>query len=100
MTSLDLDAISAEFLNQCGPCDFAVAGLCSCSDHDFRPAMLALGREVERLRTTLAAVAAVHQQHEGRCVECLDFCDCPDRHTCEHGNVEWPCATAKAGGFA
>jgi hypothetical protein len=51
MTALNLEAISAEFLNQCGPCDFGIDSTgCNCSKRDFRPAMLDLVREVERLR--------------------------------------------------
>jgi hypothetical protein len=48
---LDLTAITSEFLQQCGPHDFGVdnAG-CNCPTRDYRPVMLDLVREVERLR--------------------------------------------------
>lgn len=57
MTALNLEAISAEFLNECGPCDFAIGSACTCSDRDFRPTMLALVREVERLRASMFGTA-------------------------------------------
>jgi hypothetical protein len=50
MTALDLEAISAEFLNQCGSCDAGVSVICTCAGLDHRSTMLALVREVERLR--------------------------------------------------
>lgn len=53
MTTLDLDAISAEFLTQCGSCDGPGNTFCTCTYRDYRPAMLALVREVERYRDTL-----------------------------------------------
>lgn len=50
MSALDLDAISREWLNQCGPHDFGVttAG-CACPDGDPRPVISRLVTEVERL---------------------------------------------------
>lgn len=54
---LDLDAIAAEFLNQCPPCDFGLLKPCSCAGRDYRPTMLALVREVERLRAEMADIA-------------------------------------------
>ncbi len=48
--SLDLTAISDEFLNQCGSCDFGLPAACECPKRDHRSAMLDLVREVERLR--------------------------------------------------
>lgn len=48
----------------------------------------------------VAAVARVHRQFEGRCVECVEWCECANRDNCTHGNVPWPCLTAKVGGFA
>jgi hypothetical protein len=39
------------FLQQCGPCDYGLVEMsCSCAGGDYRPAMIALVREVERLR--------------------------------------------------
>ena len=46
---LDLDAVEAEFLRQCGGCDAGLMVGCTCSQRDFRPTMLALVAEVRRL---------------------------------------------------
>lgn len=53
VTALDLKAIEDEFLNQCGSCDVGLLTSCTCSQRDYRPTMLALVREVERLRTAM-----------------------------------------------
>lgn len=48
-----------------------------------------------------AALADLHHEHEGRCVHCVEWCDCLDRNPnatfadCTHGNVAWPCPTAR-----
>jgi len=55
--TVDLKAIGDEFLNQCGPCDFGLPASCTCSKRDYRPAMLELVREVERLRAVMVDVA-------------------------------------------
>ena len=47
--ALDLDAVEAEFLRQCGGCDAGLMMGCTCSQRDFRPTMLALVAEVRRL---------------------------------------------------
>lgn len=52
------------------------------------------------LTTMRAALAAIHQRREGCCTECVEWCNCPDKNVCTHGNVPWPCRTAVAGGFA
>lgn len=57
MTALDLEAITAEFLNQCGSCDGPGNTSCTCTTRDYRPTMLALVREVERYRETLEDLA-------------------------------------------
>lgn len=57
MTALDLEAISAEFLRQCGSCDAGVSVICTCVGRDYRPTMLDLLREVERFRETLEDLA-------------------------------------------
>ncbi|WP_433731130.1 hypothetical protein ACQP2Y_21895 [Actinoplanes sp. CA-051413] len=54
---LDLDAISAEFLTQCGSCDAGVSVICTCAGRDYRPTMITLVREVERYRDTLEDLA-------------------------------------------
>jgi hypothetical protein len=38
------------FLNQCGSCDAGLPMNCTCPEGDYRPVMLDLVREVERLR--------------------------------------------------
>jgi hypothetical protein len=41
---LDLEAISEKWLNQCGPCDYGMP------EYGYRPVIMSLVREVERLR--------------------------------------------------
>ncbi len=60
----DLDAISTEFLNQSGPCDFAMPGPCECSKRDYRPPMSELVREVSRLRSLEAVYRDVFGELE------------------------------------
>ena len=52
--ALDLDAIEAEFLRECGVCDAGLPMQCSCAQCDFRPTMLALVAEVRRLTVEAA----------------------------------------------
>ncbi len=52
--TLDLDAVEAEFLRQCGGCDAGLMVGCTCSQRDFRPTMLALVAEVRRLTAEAA----------------------------------------------
>lgn len=47
---IDLNAVIAEFLNQCGSCDAGLSMSCTCPTRDYRPTMLALVREIEDLR--------------------------------------------------
>lgn len=68
-TTLDLDAISAEFLNQCGICDLGVGSPCTCSSRDYRPTMLALVREVERLRNTMLGMADGFESYAATCAD-------------------------------
>ena len=56
--ALDLDAVEAEFLRQCGGCDAGLMVGCTCSQRDFRPTMLALVAEVRRLIESRSTVAA------------------------------------------
>lgn len=51
MPDLDLEAIKRTWLNQCGPCDYGMPE-CGCThpQEDYRPVILSLVREVERLR--------------------------------------------------
>jgi len=47
----DLEAIKAEWLNQCGPCDYGMPEYgCTHPSGDYRPVMLSLVEEIERLR--------------------------------------------------
>jgi hypothetical protein len=47
-------------------------------------------------------IRAIHQEFEGRCSHCVEWCDCLDRDPdarvadCAHGNVDWPCPTIQA----
>ncbi|BAL87361.1 hypothetical protein AMIS_21410 [Actinoplanes missouriensis 431] len=52
--SLDLNAISAEFLTVCCSCDLGVPSACVCTERDYRPVMLELVQEIERLRAVMA----------------------------------------------
>jgi hypothetical protein len=52
-TPIDLASIKSEFLELCGPCDAGIPGRCTCPG-DYRPTMLALVTEVERLRAEVA----------------------------------------------
>lgn len=54
MTDDTLDR-ALPFLNQCGSCDAGLPMDCTCPQGDYRPVMLDLVREVERLRTSLQA---------------------------------------------
>jgi hypothetical protein len=49
---------AAPFLNQCPSCDAGLLNACTCPQVDFRPVMLDLVHEVERLRTR-----GMHQIH-------------------------------------
>lgn len=55
---LDLDAVEAEFLRQCGGCDAGLMVGCTCSQRDFRPTMLALVAEVRRLTSHADGLSA------------------------------------------
>jgi hypothetical protein len=58
---LDLEAITEKWLQVCGPCDAGLAGHCAHPDEDYRPAMLSLVREVERLRNDVVARDLLNQ---------------------------------------
>lgn len=54
---LNLEAITAEWLNQCGPCDYGMPEYgCTHPGGDYRPVMLELVREVERLSEAMSSV--------------------------------------------
>lgn len=50
MTELDIEAIAAEHLKQCGPCDYGLPMACQCPTGDPRSAISRLIDEVKRLR--------------------------------------------------
>jgi hypothetical protein len=53
---LDLDAISAKWLTQCGPCDAGLPTACTCPGEDPRPVILELVRELEVLSAAMSSV--------------------------------------------
>lgn len=61
----DLLKRAEPFLNQCGSCDAGLLASCTCPQTDYRPVMLDLVREVERLRKVASAYRhAAIDQHE------------------------------------
>jgi hypothetical protein len=52
---VDLAAIEAEFLVECGPCDYGLPMGCNCPERDYRSTMLDLVEEVRLLRQALVA---------------------------------------------
>lgn len=60
---IDLDAVAAKWLQQCGYCDAGI-GECAHPEDDYRPVMLSLVREIERLRRELAeSRSLIDQMH-------------------------------------
>lgn len=48
---LDLEAIQEKWLKQCGPCDLGMPEYgCTHPTEDYRPVMMSLVEEIERLR--------------------------------------------------
>lgn len=56
----------------------------------------ALIEERDRLREAVKRVRELHQEFDGRCTACCEFCDCLDKDPCTHGNLPWPCPTIQA----
>lgn len=58
--------------------------------------------ELEAARFVGATLREIHHEHGGRCMHCVEWCDCLDHDDaarvadCAHGNVAWPCLTIKA----
>jgi hypothetical protein len=66
--------------------------------------------ELKRAQAVVEAVRALHTEFDGRCSECVEYCDCLDRvkelgddvevavsaRMCPHGNKSWPCPTIEA----
>jgi hypothetical protein len=66
----DLLKRAEPFLSQCGTCDVGLPYACNCPTGDFRPVMLDLVREVERLRSLVGEPCAhgfYRFQHCGPC---------------------------------
>jgi cellulase/cellobiase CelA1 len=60
----DLLKRAEPFLTRCASCDGKLPRACPCSTGDFRPVMLALAREVERLRKVAwTYLRAMNDQH-------------------------------------
>lgn len=59
---LDLDAIRAEYLVQCGPHDYGLPMTCNCPTGEPRAAIMQLCIEVERLRAELDQAQAEIQE--------------------------------------
>src|SRR5262245_5944241 len=60
-------------------------------------------RERDVANAIVARVRTLHTEHEGRCTECVEWCDChghrgilDDPVESTHGNVPWPCPTVVA----
>lgn len=83
----DLLKRAEPFLTQCGSCDYGLHVPCTCPKPDYRPVMLDLVREVERLRKvawtylrTMNDQHAVFSHYLDGCEECqtaAEECD-PD----------------------
>lgn len=61
MTTEDILKRAAPFLTQCGNCDASLPQSCTCPQDDYRPVMLDLVREVERLRAMQPKAMHVHR---------------------------------------
>lgn len=64
----DVLARAQPFLNQCPSCDAGLPSGCTCPQGDYRPVMLDLVREVERLRARVAAPIVVSLPVERRLI--------------------------------
>lgn len=56
---VDIDAVKEKWLGMCGPCDGGLPTSCTHPDEDYRPTMLLLVNEIERLRGLLNREAAL-----------------------------------------
>lgn len=60
-----------------------------------------LVQEIDPLLRQRTAVMEIHTEFGGRCTHCVERCNCleldPEANIndCPHGNVAWPCPTAK-----
>lgn len=65
------------------------------AESDLAEMTLKLARiELRSARQTEQQLRALHEEFEGRCTHCVEYCDCdPKSDDCTHGNVESPCRT-------
>lgn len=54
-----------------------------------------LALRVNQLERQRDEALKLHVEFEGRCTHCCEFCDCLDKDPCTHGNLPWPCPTAR-----
>lgn len=58
-------------------------------------------RPLSDQHVALKSVVELHHDFDGRCVSCIEFCDCIERDDearvadCTHGNVPYPCMTIR-----
>jgi hypothetical protein len=90
----DLLKRAEPFLGQCPTCDAGLPTSCTCRVN-YRPVMLDLVREVERLRAVLEEIRHLHTDSPaGVCPSCADL-------NAELGGdplVDYPCPTLRAMG--
>lgn len=73
--------------------------LAQCDQEAHNEAVMNMWSMIKVFRAQVAAVVALHTEFEGRCTECVEWCDCLDKDPtaslgdCPHGNEEWPCNT-------
>jgi hypothetical protein len=63
VNELDLQAIREKWLNVCPSCDAGLPGQCTHPDEDYRPTMLSLVNEVERLHTWAGLMSLLDDEH-------------------------------------
>lgn len=74
--ALDLEAINEKWLRQCPSCDAGLLNGCTCPQDDYRPVILSLVREVERLRAESEPAACVMTHTPP-----MDFAQCETHDT-------------------
>jgi hypothetical protein len=91
----DLLSRAAPFLNQCAPCDYGLPSQCTCEKAGFRPVMLELVREVERLRAVAWQLhGAMVDQHEEVGHQINDWCE-PCSTAAKHADPDLACGDYK-----
>jgi hypothetical protein len=86
----DLEAIKTKWLGICGACDVGIGG-CSHPDGDYRPVMLALVRELEKLRTgeCVCVWAPDGDGESGQLAEIRPFCPQHGESAEARARFEW-----------